>query len=150
MVRSQGWGKLPSILWDILKQSFWSLWFDVEMTVGGVVQLVTGAVGLDAVSGPIGVVSAVGDVYEESVHYGFMSVLSSLASLTILLSANLGVLNLFPIPALDGSRIVFLIVEKIRKKPLNAKAEGLIYTIGFLLLIGLMIVVAFNDILRLF
>ena len=150
MVQEQGWSKLPSILWGILKQSFWSLCFDVEMTIGGVVQLVTGAVGLDAMSGPIGIVSTVGEVYEESAGYGFMSVVSSLASLTVLLSANLGVLNLFPIPALDGSRIVFLIIEKIRKKPMNARVEGLIYTIGFLLLIGLMIAVAFNDILKLF
>ena len=150
MVREQGWSKLPSILWGILRQSFWSLCFDVEMTVSGIVQLITGAVGLDAMSGPIGIVSTVGDVYKESAGYGFMSVVSSLASLTILLSANLGVLNLFPIPALDGSRIVFLLLEKIRKKPLNAKVEGIIYTVGFLLLIGLMIVIAFNDILRLF
>ena len=150
MVREQGWSKLPSILWGILRQSFWSLCFDVEMTVSGIVQLITGAVGLDAMSGPIGIVSAVGNVYKESAGYGFMSVVSSLASLTILLSANLGVLNLFPIPALDGSRIVFLLLEKIRKKPLNAKVEGIIYTVGFLLLIGLMIVIAFNDILRLF
>jgi regulator of sigma E protease len=150
MIAEEGWSRLPSILWGILKQSFWTFCYEVEMTISGFVQLVTGAVGLNAVSGPIGVVSVVGSVYEESVSYGFLSVLSSLVSLTVLLSANLGVLNLFPIPALDGSRIVFLILEKIRRKPLNEKVEGWIYTIGFLLLIGFMIVVAFNDILKLF
>ena len=68
----------------------------------------------------------------------------------ILLSANLGVLNLFPIPGLDGSRLVFLAVEKIRRKPMNPKLENRIYLIGFILLFSLMIIVAFNDILRLF
>ncbi len=150
MVKAEGWGNLPANLWGILKHSFWTLCFDVEMTISGFAQLLTGKVGLDAMSGPIGIVSTVGDVYEQSAADGILYILVNMASLTVLLSANLGVLNLFPIPALDGSRIVFLIVEKIRRKPLNEKIEGMIYTIGFILLIGLMVVVAFNDILKLF
>ena len=66
------------------------------------------------------------------------------------MSANLGVLNLFPVPGLDGSRLVFLGLEKIRKKPLNPKLENTIYLVGFILLFGLMAVVALNDVLRLF
>lgn len=137
-------------LWNMLSQSFWYLWFEIEVTIRSFAMLFTGKLGLDAMAGPIGMVSVVGETYAAAASYGFLAVLSSLASLMVLLSANLGVLNLFPVPGLDGSRLVFLALEKIRKKPLNPKLENTIYLIGFILLFGLMIVVALNDILRLF
>ncbi len=136
-------------LWDLVCESFWYLWFEVEMTIKSVVGLITGALGLDALSGPIGVVSVVSDAYSEASAYGFWSIFGTMASLAVLLSANLGVLNLFPIPGLDGSRIIILIIEKIRKKPLDPKVENFIYLIGFVLLIGLMLVVALGDIRKL-
>lgn len=137
-----------SALWDLICQCFWYLWFQVEVTIRSFAMLFTGRLGLDAVAGPIGMVSVVGETYKAAASYGFMAVLSSLSSLMVLLSANLGVLNLFPIPGLDGSRIVFMALEKIRRKPLQPKVENAIYLTGFILLFGLMIVVAFNDILR--
>ena len=79
-----------------------------------------------------------------------MAALLSIFNLTALLSVNLGVMNLFPIPALDGSRIVFLILEGIRRKPISSKVENMIYTIGFILLMALMVFVAYQDIVRLF
>ena len=98
------------------------------------------------VSGPIGIVSVIGQSYREGIQESILAALSNVGSLVILLSVNLGVLNLFPIPALDGSRLVFLILEKIRGKKLNENVENAIYTIGFLLLMGLMVLIAINDI----
>jgi regulator of sigma E protease len=71
-----------------------------------------------------------------------------LLNFTAFLSINLGIMNLLPIPALDGSKIVFAVVEAIRKKPLDPEKEGFLNWIGFLFLIGLMIIVTFNDIVR--
>jgi regulator of sigma E protease len=67
-----------------------------------------------------------------------------------LLTVNLGIFNLLPVPALDGGRLLFLVFEAIFRKPVPAKYEGLVHMIGFVLLMGLMVVVAFNDILKLF
>ena len=133
----------------MIRASFYDLTFEIEMTIRSLGMLFSGKVGMDSLTGPIGIVSVVNDTYTEASHYGVMAVVASMTSLMVLISANLGVLNLFPIPGLDGSRLVFLLVEKIRKKPMDPKIENMIYLIGFILLFGLMIVVAFNDILRL-
>jgi regulator of sigma E protease len=74
----------------------------------------------------------------------------SLANFAILLSANLGVVNLLPLPALDGGRLVFLIIEAIRKKPIPKEKEAMVHFIGLTLLMLLMIVVVFNDFRRIF
>ena len=134
---------------ETIAESFWYTGYEIEITIRSLGMLLTGKVGIDALTGPIGMVSVVGETYQEAARYGFMTVLASIGSIIILISANLGILNLFPIPGLDGSRLIFLLVEKIRKKPMNPKIENAIYIVGFVLLFGLMIAVAFNDILRL-
>ncbi len=101
----------------------------------------SGSVPASEISGPVGITSMIGDVYQ-----------SGAASLLIFmgfLSINLGVMNLLPIPALDGSRIVFAVIEAVRRKPIDAEKEGLVHMIGFFLLIGLMIFATYNDIVRL-
>ena len=105
-------------------------------------ELFTGKVGVGDLSGPVGIYSVV----DSQADQGF----DSLMYLTAYLSMNVGVINLIPFPAFDGGRVLFLIIEKIRKKPVKAKTEAMINSIGFCLLILLMIVVTFNDILRLF
>lgn len=77
---------------------------------------------------------------------GWYSILNFIA----LLSINVGIMNLIPFPAFDGGRILFLIIEKIKGKPVKAETENLIHNIGFFLLLALLIYVTFNDILRLF
>ena len=72
-----------------------------------------------------------------------------MSSLTVLLSANLGVLNLFPLPALDGGRIVISLIEIITRKKVPEKIEGFIHFAGFVLLMGLGVYIAFNDVLKL-
>ena len=110
----------------------------------------TGQLGVDDLSGPVGVVDAIGDTYEESKSEGTLAVWVNMMYMAILLSANLGVMNLLPFPALDGGRLVFLIVEAIRKKPVNREVEGMIHFAGLMMLMLLMVVVMYHDILRIF
>ena len=112
----------------------------VKMMFQFIGQLFQGNVNKDDVSGPVGIVYAVGVVSKQ----GIMSVLFFMG----LISINLGVFNLLPIPALDGSRVVFLIIELLRGKPVDPNKEGFIHMVGFVLLILLMIVVAYNDIIK--
>ncbi|MBQ8192875.1 MAG: RIP metalloprotease RseP [Bacilli bacterium] len=105
-------------------------------------QLFTGGVSVNDLSGPVGIYSVVNTQSKEG--------LQSIMYLTAYLSMNVGVINLIPFPAFDGGRVLFLIIEKIRRKPIKAKTEGIINSIGFGLLMLLMLYVTFNDILRLF
>ena len=74
----------------------------------------------------------------------------SLWFLVAFISINLGIMNLLPLPALDGGRLMFLLVELVRRKPVNPKYEGYVHAAGFIFLMILMVIVAFNDILKLF
>lgn len=94
------------------------------------------------ISGPFGIAGVLG----QSLQFGLMPFLLVVA----VLSLNLGLFNLLPFPALDGSRIVFLLIEMIRRKPIPPEKEGLIHYIGFLVLIGLILLVTYNDIMRFF
>ena len=81
-------------------------------------------------SGPVGIVSAIGDSYEQSVSYGYFYAFLQMLYISILLSANLGVMNLLPLPALDGGRLVFLLVEAIRGKKVDPEKEGMVHFAG--------------------
>lgn len=135
---------------ETLKDGFFYMLFMVKMTVVGLVKLFTAKVGLDQVSGPVGLTSAVGEVYNEAKQGGLMFVLLNMANITGLLSANLGVMNLLPIPALDGGRFLFFIAEAIRGKKIPPEKEGVVHLIGFAILMIFGVVVAFNDVLKFF
>jgi len=95
-------------------------------------------------------VDMIGDSYEQTKAQGSaLDVVLQMMYISILLSANLGVMNLLPIPALDGGKFFFLIVEAIKRKPLDRKMEGIVNLVGFALLMLLMVFVFFNDIRRL-
>ena len=108
--------------------------------------LFTGQISFKDVSGPVGIVGTIGSVVEQE--QTLADKLLSLASLGALLSLNLGVMNLIPFPALDGSKLALLLIEKIRRRPLPPEKEGLISLIGFSLLILLLVATLFNDIPR--
>jgi len=108
--------------------------------------LFTGKVPASDLMGPIGITTTIKDVVAQSP--SFMDKVLNLLSFTAMISINLGLVNLIPFPALDGSKLVLLLVEGIRKKPLNPEKEALITMIGFVFLIMLMIYATFNDILR--
>ena len=105
-------------------------------------ELFTGGVSASDLSGPVGIYSVVDSQSKQ----GFQNIMY----LTAYLSMNIGVINLIPFPAFDGGRVLFLIIEKVRRKPIKAKTEAMINSIGFALLMLLMIYVTFNDIVRLF
>jgi regulator of sigma E protease len=90
----------------------------------------------------------VGTTYEEVKEEGFFMTFLNMVNLLILLSANLGVMNLLPIPALDGGRLVFLLYELISGKPVNRKVEMAVQSVAALALIVLMVYVMYNDVLR--
>lgn len=135
---------------EMINYSFWKMILYVKLTITGFVKLITGQVQGDQIAGPIGIVSMIGENYKQGLKVSIIAAIVNVSGLLVLLSANLGVLNLFPIPALDGSRLVFLMIEAIRKKPIDAKIEGTVHLVGFGLLMLLMVFVGYNDIVNLF
>ena len=111
--------------------------------LGALKDLVTTGKGLDQTSGPVGIVSLVSAEVREGG-------LSAFIQLLVLISINLGLMNLLPIPGLDGSRLVFGIVEVIRRKPVPAEKEAMVHLVGMVFLFGLMIFFTFKDIMKLF
>ena len=146
---STGYSKKGTPL-QVIRYSFTELRYNVECTLKSFYMLFTGKVSTNDVSGPVGLVSIVGDAYDQSKSIGYRAVFINIAYLVILFSVNLGVLNLFPLPALDGGRLVFLIIEAIRGKRLNPETEGKIHFAGLMLLLALMVVIMFNDIRKIF
>ena len=116
-----------------------SIFKQMAVTVG---YLFTGGISISQLSGPVGIFSIVGDQSSA----GIMNIIYLVAFLSI----NVGFINLLPIPAFDGGHILFIIIEKIKGSPVNPETENKIHTIGLFLLMLLMVVITFNDILRLF
>lgn len=124
-----------------IKEGFIRTWEIAVLTLQGIVGMIRGTVPSDGVMGPVGIISLIG----ESARFGLVN----LVNLTALISINLGLLNLLPIPALDGSRLFFMIIEGLRGKPVSSSKENMVHLIGFALLMGLMLIVAYKDIIRL-
>lgn len=133
-----------------IKYSFAELRYWLKATVQSLQKLLQGQVALDDVSGPVGIVDAIGNTYEESRSDGWYYVTLNMIIMSILLSVNLGVMNLLPIPALDGGRLVFLLIEAVRGRALPQEKESMVHFLGFVVLMGLMVVVLLNDIRHLF
>ena len=134
---------------ECVRDGFYNMCFLVKVTVIGVVRMLTFNVSVNEISGPIGVTTVVGDVYEETVKDGAIFTVLTMLNLGALLSANLGVINLVPIPALDGGRIFVYLIEIVRRKKLPPEKEGLINLVGFALVMGFGIFIAVSDVLKL-
>lgn len=126
-----------------LKHTFYRSTTTVRMIWESVIDLITGKYKLDDLSGPVGITGEIGKAYKAS--DGGLT----LINLSAIIALNLGVMNLLPFPALDGGRIVFLIIEGIRRKPLNRNVEGYIHFAGLALLMLLMLVITFKDVFKL-
>lgn len=133
-----------------LKYSAYEVGYWIETTFKSLQMLVQGQVSKDDVAGPVGMAQTVNNIYTQSKPDGVYYVWLNMLNFAILLSANLGVLNLLPFPALDGGRLVFLLVEAVRGKPIPPEKEGIVHMIGMVLLMALMVFVLFNDLSRLF
>lgn len=136
-----------------LKYSAYEMKYWISTTIKSLAGLVTQKFSADDVAGPVGIISAMGEDLGNSADRsqggGPGMVVMNMMFWCVLLSANLGVMNLLPIPALDGGRLLFLIIEWIRRKPLNQKYEGYVNMVGFTLLMLLMVVVLGHDIIKL-
>lgn len=128
--------------WYAVKSSSQYFIQAMGLLVGFFRQLVRGQVGADAVAGPVGIVTMIG----EASKYGLLAILN----LAGLISINLGFVNLLPIPALDGGRILFVLAEAVRGKPVPPEKEGLIHFIGFALMLTLLVLITYQDLIRIF
>ncbi len=132
------------------KYAFYTMKFYVESTFKSLGMLVTGQLSKDDVSGPVGLVKVVDEVYDSAKVYGAIDVLLNMMEIALLLSVNLGIMNLLPFPALDGGRLGFLLVEAFRGKPIPPEKEGMVHLAGMMALMVLMVLVFFNDITKFF
>ncbi|MEK7471302.1 MAG: site-2 protease family protein [Patescibacteria group bacterium] len=139
-----GTAKLPffTALWEGMKLN----WFMIKNTAVGLYTLIKegiqGKGSFASVTGPVGIVGIVGDAYQ----FGFVYLLS----FTALISINLAIINLIPFPALDGGRLFFLLIEKIKGSRISPKIANTVNMIGFGILILLMVVITFHDVAKLF
>ncbi|MCI8300367.1 MAG: RIP metalloprotease RseP [Lachnospiraceae bacterium] len=130
-----------------VSHSFYEVKYLICTTVESLRMLITGKVALNDLSGPVGIVKAMGDTYDTSQSAGGTGLaILSMVNFSIFLSANLGIMNLLPIPALDGGRLLFLIIEAIRRKKISPEKEGMVHFVGLVALMALMVFVMFNDI----
>lgn len=144
-VQREKGGALETVGYSCAEIRYW-----LKATVESLKMLIGGQVRLEEMSGPVGIVSTIGDTYKESRVDGWYYVTMNMIMIAIFLSVNLGVMNLLPIPALDGGRLVFLILEAIRGKAIPQEKESMVHFTGFVLLMGLMAVILFSDLHKLF
>lgn len=135
---------------DLIRYSFYEVRFWLKTTFKSLEMLVQGKLTKDDMKGPIGVAEVIDNTIEVTKEDGFFTVFSNLVNITLLLSVNLGVMNLLPIPALDGGRFVLLVIEGVIRRPLPQKLEIAIQMSGVVVLLLLMVFVFFNDIINLF
>lgn len=138
-VRTKG-NIFKTISYSVYEVKYW-----ISTTIKSLGMLISGSVGTEDISGPVGIVNAIGDTYESSRSDGAFYVWLNMLYISILLTANLGVMNLLPLPALDGGRLVFLFLEAIRGKGIDPEKEGMVHFVGLMVLMALMVFVMFND-----
>ena len=140
---------IPGSLPELVYYSVQEVRYNITMVLDSLKLLLRGLVPLDDLAGPVGIVSIIGESVEETRPYGIKAMLLTLADIALLLTANLGVMNLLPIPALDGGRLLFFAAEAVTGRHLNRDVEGAIHFAGLILLMGLMVFLMFHDVMRL-
>ncbi len=144
--RDFGVYRLEKTFGTVIKTAFFQSVYTVRMVIDSLYDLVTGRLGIEQMSGPVGITTIITDAAEDAVvnkngSYLFM--------LFVILAMNLGCMNLLPFPALDGGRLVFLVIEGITRKPVNAKIENAIHLAGMALLLFFMLIITFKDVFSL-
>jgi regulator of sigma E protease len=134
---------------DILKYSLYYVRMNVRSTVEGLKGLILGRLGADTLSGPVGMAGMVNEIYTEAKREGLPTVVLNMLNLALVISASLGIMNLVPLPGLDGGKLIILFVEVLRRKPLDRDKEAVVNLVGFAVLVLLMVFVMYNDILKL-
>ncbi len=126
---------------SVMGEAFSATLANGRLVYRGLFDMITGKVAVNQLMGPVGIVTEIG----KAVSYGWQPVMNMLALITI----NLGLVNMLPLPALDGGKTILLIIEAIRRKPMKQKYETIINVVGFGLLVALLLFVSFNDIMKL-
>ena len=135
---------------EVIKYAGCEVGYWIHMVFDSLKMMVTGQVKREDVGGPVRIVGMMGDVYEESAAISGFAVFINMLNMVIFLSANLGVMNLLPIPALDGGRLLIMFIEVITRRRVPEKIEGYIHMAGFAVLMSLMVLILFNDISLMF
>lgn len=130
---------------NTLKNAYYKTAFYSRVVIDSLFNMIRGRIPLSNVSGPVGIVHEIGNAVEVAQTTGFEGIIR-LIGLAVLLTVNLGVFNLLPLPALDGGRILFVLIEMIRRKPIPKEKEAVVHFIGIVLLLGLSVIIAFKDI----
>ena len=136
---------LDTVYYSVVEVRYW-----IEATWKSLGMIFAGRVTMDDVAGPVGVAQTVGEVYDASKSSGIFYIWINMMELTILLTANLGVMNLLPFPALDGGRLVFLFIELITRRKVNRKIEAVVHFVGMCVLLVFMVFVLYNDVSKFF
>jgi regulator of sigma E protease len=110
--------------------------------------LVTGRFGLNDMTGPVGLVQVISQSASAGLQKSFLSAVNNILYIIMIITVNLGIINLLPVPALDGGKILFLIIEAVRRKPLNPKYAAVIESVFFSLLLAFMVIVSVSDVMR--
>lgn len=124
-----------------LKYCFYETFFVIRLVIYSFIMLITGQVPISEMSGPVGASTVIGTAAKTN--------WLSLFNIFAVLSINIGIFNLIPFPALDGGRILFLLIELVRRKPIPAEKEGYVHFVGLIILFGLMIFITYSDIAKL-
>lgn len=135
---------------DLIRYSAYEVRYWLKATVKSLLMLVQGKLSANDLSGPVGIAVMIDETIEVTKPYGLPTVVINMINFAVLLSVNLGVMNLLPLPALDGGRLLFLLIEVVRGKPVSPEKEGMVHFIGFVALMILMVFVLYNDIARIF
>lgn len=133
---------------QIFQYGYYETEYVFRATIKSLQMLVMGQLNKNDVSGPVGIAHYVGETYNEVKDYGLPTIVLTMMNFVLILSVNLGIMNLLPLPALDGGRLVFLLVELIRGKPVPPEKEGFVHFAGFIMFFLLMIFIMYNDIMN--
>ena len=135
---------------EAFKYGFYEVRYAAISTYKSLLMMIKGQVKSQDMAGVVGIANMVGETYEAVKPAGLGPIILTMMNLASILSVNLGIINLLPLPALDGGRLVFLLVELVRGKPVPPEKEGLVHTIGFIFFMVLMVFLVFNDIRNIF
>ena len=146
----QGHRDAPESLVQVLQYSVYEVRYWILTVIDSLKMIVGGKVTTNDIAGPVRIVTIIDQTVEEHTQYGFVTVVMNLLNLMVMFSANLGVMNLLPFPALDGGRLVFLLWELVTGHPVSQRIEGAVNMTGMALLMTFMVFVVWNDLRILF
>ena len=135
---------------QIFQYAAYEVQYWMRYTVKSLGMLFTGRIGIDSLSGPVGMADMVNETYEEVKPYGIGSIVLTMMNLLLLLSINVGVINLLPLPAFDGGKLIFALIELVTGHRVPPQKEAIVHLVGTVLVVALMVVVMYHDIARLF